>query len=133
MLSDCIQCWSQLTAHCCCSKRIACSPSPPQLSSQQSLIPEQQSHWHCTLLIFLYISKRPFFAKIKKDKKNGDTYPKRGRLIPSLIPLYCIIPFFDQLYTFPHRPHNPPQKVSFHKNTSFTFSSGNRTSLSQTS
>ena len=29
MLSDCIQCWSQLTAHCCCSKRIACSPSPP--------------------------------------------------------------------------------------------------------
>ena len=38
MLSDCIQCWSQLTAHCCCSKRIACSPSPPpQLSSQQSL------------------------------------------------------------------------------------------------
>ena len=60
MLSKCIQCWSQLTAHCCCSKRIACSPSPPQLSSQQSLTCSSQVlflkklSFHCIGFFWFY-------------------------------------------------------------------------------
>ena len=78
MLSKCIQCWSQLTAHCCCSKRIACSPSPPQLSSQQSLTCSSQVlflkklSFHCIGFFFDFLETEQFVGKLRTSGSLAD-------------------------------------------------------------